>query len=260
MLKATERLWSLWAPPSSSRTSHLGPKSDQTLGPYEDHIHGDNQGQLHPDQAWQPGYGQSKEGTTPHRGIRKSTYFPWSRWVGPGAAQVQGWCSERADVDTKVESNWPQVIPGTVSRNNEFLCLLSCFSHVGLFAMLRTVACQAPLSMDSTGKGTGKGCHALLQGIFRTRDRTQISYISCIGRQVLYRCATWEAHEFLNEAKLSYLWRRRKWNSVHPLTWALSNAPWPSCHPLPSFRVQVIQNPFPSCLNLQAIFILKTTK
>ena len=32
-----------------------------------------------------------------------------------------------------------------------------------------TVALQAPLSMDSTGKNTGVGCHFLLQGIFPTQ-------------------------------------------------------------------------------------------
>ena len=32
-----------------------------------------------------------------------------------------------------------------------------------------TVAHQAPLSMDSPGKNTGVGCHALLQGIFLTK-------------------------------------------------------------------------------------------
>ena len=32
-----------------------------------------------------------------------------------------------------------------------------------------TVAHQAPLSMDSPGKNTGVGCHALLQGIFQTQ-------------------------------------------------------------------------------------------
>ena len=30
------------------------------------------------------------------------------------------------------------------------VCMLSCFSHVCLFAALRTVACQAPLSMGSS--------------------------------------------------------------------------------------------------------------
>ena len=32
-----------------------------------------------------------------------------------------------------------------------------------------TVACQAPLSMDSPGKNTGVGCHAFLQGMFPTQ-------------------------------------------------------------------------------------------
>ena len=38
----------------------------------------------------------------------------------------------------------------------------------------------------SPGKNTGVGCHALLQGIFRARDQTRVSYSSCIGMQVLY--------------------------------------------------------------------------
>ena len=40
---------------------------------------------------------------------------------------------------------------------------LSC---VGLFATPRTVAHQAPLSMDFPGKNTRMCCHFLLQGIF----------------------------------------------------------------------------------------------
>ena len=31
------------------------------------------------------------------------------------------------------------------------------------------------------------------RGSSQPRDRTHISYISCIGRQILYQCATWEA-------------------------------------------------------------------
>ena len=48
------------------------------------------------------------------------------------------------------------------------VCVLSRFSCVQLCAILWTVACQAPLSMDSPGKNTGVGRHALLQGIFPT--------------------------------------------------------------------------------------------
>ena len=32
--------------------------------------------------------------------------------------------------------------------------------------------------VDSPGKNTGVGCHALLQGIFQPRDRTQVSRIA----------------------------------------------------------------------------------
>ena len=39
---------------------------------------------------------------------------------------------------------------------------------------------------DSLGKKTRVGCCALLQGIFWPRYWTRVSYISCIGRQVLY--------------------------------------------------------------------------
>ena len=49
------------------------------------------------------------------------------------------------------------------------LLLLSHFSRVQLFATLWMIARQAPLSMDSPGKNTGVGCHALLQGIFPTQ-------------------------------------------------------------------------------------------
>ena len=47
--------------------------------------------------------------------------------------------------------------------------MLSHFSHARLFAVLWTIAHQAPLSMDSPGKNTGVGCHSLLQGIFPTQ-------------------------------------------------------------------------------------------
>ena len=47
----------------------------------------------------------------------------------------------------------------------KYVCVLSHFSHVCLFATLWTIASQAPLSWDSSSKNTGVGCHALLQGI-----------------------------------------------------------------------------------------------
>ena len=48
-------------------------------------------------------------------------------------------------------------------------CSLSHFSHIQLFVTPWAVAHQAPLSMGFSGKNTGVGCHALLQGIFPTQ-------------------------------------------------------------------------------------------
>ena len=42
-------------------------------------------------------------------------------------------------------------------------------SRVRLFATPQNIALQVPLFMDSPGKNTGVGCHALLQGIFQTQ-------------------------------------------------------------------------------------------
>ena len=49
------------------------------------------------------------------------------------------------------------------------VCLLSHFSRVPLYVTPWTVSRQALLFLDSPGKNTGVGCHALLQGIFQTQ-------------------------------------------------------------------------------------------
>ena len=49
------------------------------------------------------------------------------------------------------------------------------------------------------GRNTGVGCFALLQEIFQPRDRTGVFYVSCIGRQFLYHCATWEAPKLIRQ-------------------------------------------------------------
>ena len=72
---------------------------------------------------------------------------------------------------------------------------LSRFSHVWLFATPWTVAHQAPLEV-----------HGILQArilewvaipssrrSFLPRDLTHASWVSCIGRWILYHWATWEA-------------------------------------------------------------------
>ena len=47
-------------------------------------------------------------------------------------------------------------------------CVYEVASVLSDFMTLRTIAHQAPLSLDSPGKNTGVGCHFLLQGICPT--------------------------------------------------------------------------------------------
>ena len=56
-----------------------------------------------------------------------------------------------------------------------------------------TVACQASLSMGFPRQEYWSGLPFLPPGnLPPSRDRTHVSYVSCIGRWILY-CATWEA-------------------------------------------------------------------
>ena len=54
---------------------------------------------------------------------------------------------------------------------------------------------------DSPGKNTGVVCHALLQRIFLTQGSNRVSYISWLGRWVLYHWChlrspdTWQVHK-----------------------------------------------------------------
>ena len=67
-------------------------------------------------------------------------------------------------------------------------CVLSHFSHFWPLLTLWTVTWQAPLSMEilQTRLCTGVGCHLSSWGYSPPRDWTCISYVSCIGRHVLY--------------------------------------------------------------------------
>ena len=60
--------------------------------------------------------------------------------------------------------------------------MFSLFSGIQLFETPWTVACQALLFMDSPGKNTEVGCHALLQGIFLTQG-SNLHLLHC--RQIL---------------------------------------------------------------------------
>ena len=74
-------------------------------------------------------------------------------------------------------------------------CMLSCFSHVQLFETLWTLACQTLLCpLDSPGKNTGVGCHALLLGIFATQGSSP--HLLCLLHW--QASATWEAQSLGN--------------------------------------------------------------
>ena len=60
-------------------------------------------------------------------------------------------------------------------------------SHIPLFATPRTVARQAPLSMGIIQARILEWvAMPSFRGSSQPRDRTHISYVCCIGRQVLY--------------------------------------------------------------------------
>ena len=83
-------------------------------------------------------------------------------------------------------------------------CLMLCDS-------MENVAHQAPLPMGFPGKNTGMGCHLPFRGSSWPRDEI---LVSCIGRQVLYHWATWEAPSQKGYQKnhkqkmLERMWRR----------------------------------------------------
>ena len=80
---------------------------------------------------------------------------------------------------------WRAAVHGVTESDTTKRLYLTELS-VQLLATLWTTACQLPLSMGSPGKNTGVGCRTLLQGSSQPRDQTHISYVSCIGRQVLH--------------------------------------------------------------------------
>ena len=89
-------------------------------------------------------------------------------------------------------------------------CMLSRLSCVRLFVTPWTVAHQAPLSMNSPGKNTGVGCHALLQGIFLTQGLSLglLYFLQFAGGFFTYQSATyWRIKESQHMIGL----RGRKW-------------------------------------------------
>ena len=64
-----------------------------------------------------------------------------------------------------------------------------------------TVACQAPLSMDSPGKNPWVGCHFLLQGIFQTQG----------SNPGLPHCGQILSHWATRSDSLFFYWSNSEW-------------------------------------------------
>ena len=101
-----------------------------------------------------------------------------------------------------------------ISRQTEarvcvFVCVCVCvcvFGCVQLFATSWTAARQAPMSMEFSRQEHWSRLPFPTPGDLP--DPGIIFCISCIGRQILYHCATWEAQlkpERVNSQAFSYL-------------------------------------------------------
>ena len=69
-----------------------------------------------------------------------------------------------------------------------------CLNLVRLFETLWTVAHQAPLSMGFSRQEHWSGLPFYTRGYSQSRNWSQVSYDSCIGRQNLCHWVTWESH------------------------------------------------------------------
>ena len=76
--------------------------------------------------------------------------------------------------------------------------LLSC---VQFFATLWTVAHQGSLSMDFSREEYWSGLPFPTPGDLPDQGIEPVFPVSCIGRCILYHCATWETHYYLYYGK-----------------------------------------------------------
>ena len=114
-------------------------------------------------------------------GVQTREPAPWGQ--GPWGQQGAGVQGPRASAPQLAEK------VGEVALLDYFphaVCVLSHFDHISLIATLWTVARQAPLSMGFSRQEYWSGLPSS-RGFSQPRDRTCVSYVSCIGRCVLYQ-------------------------------------------------------------------------
>ena len=76
------------------------------------------------------------------------------------------------------------------------VCVLSCFSRVQLFVTHGLYPTRLLCPWDSSGKNTGVGCRALLQGIFPAQElNPHLLHLPALASGFFTTNGTWEAHE-----------------------------------------------------------------
>ena len=73
------------------------------------------------------------------------------------------------------------------------------FSCVHLFATTWTVAHKVSLSMEYSRQEYWSGLPFLSPGDLPDLDTETECLVFCIERQILYHCATWEAHLYIHK-------------------------------------------------------------
>ena len=102
------------------------------------------------------------------------------------------------------------------SPNPKYLkvCVLSHFKCVWLFVTLWTVACQAPLSMEFFRQEYWSGLPFSAPGDLPDSGiKPTISYVSCIGKWILYHWTTWGALS-ISEYDLIWHWGHCQGNKL----------------------------------------------
>ena len=138
---------------------------------------------------------------THHIFIHSSVYWHlgasmlWLSWI------VLLWTLGSMDLFNLEFSSLLDICPGVGLLDDMLVLFLELFSRVSAQSCptLRDPRNCSPSDCsvhgDSPGKNTWACCHALLQRIFPTQglNWTSVSWVSCIGRQILYQWATWGA-------------------------------------------------------------------
>ena len=122
------------------------------------------------------------KGQNPNATFGEVSKIVASMWDGLGEEQKQ----VRKDTKWMIQHDLRKCVHPKEMASEVVWCVLVCVcvcsssSHVRLFMTLRTVACQAPLSMKFSRQEYWS------QLPFRPRDQTYVSYASSTGRKVLY--------------------------------------------------------------------------